>query len=143
MKAVCETVSGQPHGFAQILKLAVAVAGAGHAFLIMIGKDHFHLHALHVAHMFGEGIHLHAFFHGRVAGGDNARAPGVGYFRKAYPAGGGLVSERLEAAQGGDEDAVAAGDVQNGFTRLEGIFLTIDECFHRNSFVMSWSDVCD
>ncbi len=143
MQAVGEAVAGQAHGFAEILKLTIAVTGAGYALLIMIGKNHFHLQTLHVTHMFGEGVNSHAFFHGGVTGGDDARAQSVGHFRKAYAAGGGFVPERLKAAQRRDEDAVAAGHMQNGFPRFERIFLSVDECFHRNSFVMSWSEVFD
>ena len=126
MQAVGEAVAGQAHGFAEILKLTIAVTGAGYALLIMIGKNHFHLQTLHVTHMFGEGVNSHAFFHGGVTGGDDARAQSVGHFRKAYAAGGGFVPERLKAAQRRDEDAVAAGHMQNGFPRFERIFLSVD-----------------
>lgn len=139
MQAVREAVAVQAHGFAQILQFTVAVAGAGYAFLIMIGKNHFHLYALHVAHMFGEGINPHAFFHGRIAGGNHARALRVAHFRKADPTGRGLVPERLETTQRGNENSIAAGDVQNGFARFKVIFLSVDECFHRKFLI--WSGV--
>ena len=64
--------SAQAHGAGDILQFAIAVGGAGETVERMVGDVELQHAASHASHLFGLGMHDHAFLHRLGAGGDEA-----------------------------------------------------------------------
>ena len=130
-----EAIARKAYGFPKILQFAIAMAHTGHAVLVVVRKDKFHLCALHVTHMARNAVDHHAVRKRGFAGCGHAFAVFIHDFHKAYPAGCRLVAKGFELAQAGNKYSIAFRQFQNGFPIPEGIFLSIDRNFHRASFL--------